>query len=75
MTETGGSAQDEVYKLKYGQKEYDNLYHAITIAEAKAEDEDEEIILCRKLLNRFEPVLKIYPDGSQERLTDESGTH
>lgn len=59
---------DGVYKLKNGQKEYDQLVHAVTVAEAKAADEDEAVVICKKLLNRFEEVIRVEPDGSQERL-------
>lgn len=61
---------EEVYKLKGGQKEYDERMHAVTVAEAKAADEEEPVVVCRKLLNRFEEVVRVHPDGSQERLDD-----
>lgn len=65
---------DGVYKLKTGQKEYNEFMHAVTVAEAKAADEEEPVIICKKLLNRFEEVVRIHPDGSQERLdTDDDG--
>lgn len=65
---------DGVYKLKDGQKEYDEYLHAVTVAEAKAADEGEPVVICKKLLNRFEEVVRIHPDGSQERLdTDDVG--
>lgn len=60
----------EVFKLKEGEATYDDLYKATVVAEAKAEDEEEPVVVCRKLLNTFEPVVKIFPDGSQERLDD-----
>lgn len=63
--------EDGVFKLEKGQKEYENIYHAMTVAEAKAADEDEPVTIYKKLLNTFEPVVKILPDGSQKQLSDE----
>lgn len=61
---------EEVYKLKGGQARYDDRYKAITVAEAKAEEDGEPVVVSRKLLNTFEDVVKVHPNGSQEQLED-----
>lgn len=65
MSEIG---EEEVYRLEDGEKVYDEFFHAVQVAEAKAEDEDRSVTVYRKLLNSFEPLVKIHPDGSQEKL-------
>ncbi len=60
----------DVFKLKHGEATYDDLYKALVVAEAKAEDEDEPVVVSKKLLNTFEDVVRVFPDGTQERLDD-----
>lgn len=62
---------EQVYKLKQGSKEFDELISAVKVAKAKAAENDEDVVVCRKLLNTFEPVVSVSPDGSEERLTDD----
>ncbi|MFB6166818.1 MAG: hypothetical protein ABEJ62_00975 [Candidatus Nanohaloarchaea archaeon] len=59
---------DEVFKIEGGEKSYDSYYSAETVAEAKAEEEGESVKIYRKLLNTFEPVMEIHPDGEKEEL-------
>lgn len=60
----------DVFKLEHGQKEYENYYNAVKVAKAKAETEEEPITVCRKNLREFEPVVKVHPDGTEERAED-----
>lgn len=62
------------FKLKHGEKRYDNFYHAATVAEAKAAEDDKPVIISRKLLNRFEDVAQVHPDGRVEELVDDLDT-
>lgn len=59
----------EKYKLKRGQKEYSNYFNAVTVAKAKAEEEEDPVTICRKEMESFEPVVKIHPDGQEEKLS------
>ncbi len=59
---------DEVYRLEGGERTYDEFFSAVTVAEAKAAEEDSPVTVYRKLMRTFEPVAKIHPDGEQERL-------
>lgn len=59
---------DEVYRLEGGEKAYEELAEAVTIAEAKAEAEESSVRVYRKTQEEFEPVVKVFPDGSSEHL-------
>jgi hypothetical protein len=60
----------ESFKLKNGQKEYDNYFNAVTVAKAKAEEEETPITICKKELQTFEPIATVHPDGAEEKLDD-----
>lgn len=59
---------DEVYRLEDGEKTYQEFYNAVTVAEAKAEEQESPVTVYRKLLRSFEPVVKVHPDGTEEKL-------
>lgn len=59
---------DSVFKIEDGERTYDERFNAVTVAEAKAAEEDAPVTVYRKLLRTFEPVVKVYPGGEQERL-------
>lgn len=61
---------DTVFKLKQGEQTYDDFFNALTVAEARAAEKGGSVIVSRKLLNRFEDVAKVYPDGRRELLGD-----
>lgn len=61
-------SEEGVYRIEGGEKSYDEFFNALKVAEAKAEQDDEPVRIFRKLLRTFEPVVKIHPDGSQEKL-------
>ncbi|MDY6773763.1 MAG: hypothetical protein SVS85_01060 [Candidatus Nanohaloarchaea archaeon] len=61
-------SNDEVYRIEEGEKTYDEFFSAVKVAEAKAEEEDSPVRVYRKLMRTFEPVAKIHPDGTKERL-------
>jgi hypothetical protein len=60
----------EAFKLKGGEKEYDNYINAITIAEAKAEEQEEPVTVCKKETRSYTPLVQVNPDGSQEKIED-----
>lgn len=60
----------EAFKLKGGEKEYDNYINAVTIAEAKAEEQGEPVIVCKKETTSYTPLVRVLPNGSQEKLED-----
>lgn len=61
---------DEAYKLKQGQKEYSNYFNAVKVAKAKAEEQDEPVTVCKKELKDFNPVVRIHPDGQEEKINN-----
>ncbi|MDY6770529.1 MAG: hypothetical protein SV186_01070 [Candidatus Nanohaloarchaea archaeon] len=58
----------ESFKLKGGQKEYDNYINALKVAEAKAEQKEEPVEVCKKELEEYNELVRVFPDGSQEKL-------
>lgn len=61
---------ENTFKLKGGEATYDSFYDAVQVAEARAEQTDRSVIVCRKLVHTYEDVVKVFPDGDQERLSD-----
>ncbi len=60
----------DMFKLKGGEKEYSNYINAITVAEAKAEDEDEPVTVCKKETRSYTPLVQVNPDGSQDNIEE-----
>lgn len=56
----------EKYRLEGGSKEYEKFINALKVAEAKAKEESNPVIIQRKLLNSYEDVAKVHPSGKRE---------
>lgn len=59
---------NEKYKIKGGQKEFEDYFNVARIAKAKAQNEKTEVVVCKKTLNTLEPVARFTPSGKEERL-------
>ncbi len=56
----------EVYFIENGKVEYKNFYHVLTIAEAKAQEENKPILIFKKLQGYSKPISRVYPTGKRE---------
>lgn len=59
---------NEKYKIKGGQKEFEEYYRAVKVAEIKAESSGKPVTVCKKTLKNMEELVKILPKGSQIEL-------
>lgn len=62
---------DDVFKIKDGSAEYNSIHDAVAVAKTRAAAEGRPITICRKLLNTYEPVIRLHPDGSKEQVQDD----
>ncbi len=64
-------SDDTTFTLKDGEATYDSFFDAVTVAEAKASEENRAVTVCRRLLNTFEDLVRVHPDGRRETLADD----
>lgn len=61
----------EKYRIKGGNKKYENFFNVLKVAEAKAKEEESPITIQKELLNTFEDVTKVHPSGKREDLENQ----
>ena len=62
----------ETYLIENGKVEYANFYHVLTIAEAKAQETNQPILIFKKTGDQMEPISKVFPDGKREDIKNAS---
>ncbi len=56
----------DVFVLENGKVKYNNFFHALRIAEAKAQEENRPILIFKEIRGHKEPVSRVYPNGKRD---------